>query len=109
MAERSTIEATLDSIVPDVNKKVAPSVPRPSGPPMILMRNVEKRYIAEKAALENVNVEVGGGEFVFIVGHSGSGKSTFIRMLLREIVPTKGQIIVAGYDRSNRSGLRHMR
>lgn len=99
MADINSIEATLDNIVPDVDKQVVPTAPpRSKGAPMILMRNVEKRYVPEKAALENVNVEVSSGEFVFIVGHSGSGKSTFIRMLLREVMPTKGQIVVAGYD-----------
>jgi cell division transport system ATP-binding protein len=43
-------------------------------------------------------VEIAQGEFVFIVGHSGSGKSTFIRMLMRELLPTSGRIIVAGQD-----------
>jgi cell division transport system ATP-binding protein len=65
---------------------------------MITMRGVSKRYVEEKSALENVDVEIGSGEFVFIVGHSGSGKSTFIRLLLRELLPTSGQIIVAGQD-----------
>jgi len=65
---------------------------------MISLRGVSKSYVAEKPALADCNVEIGSGEFVFIVGHSGSGKSTFIRLLLRELLPSRGQIIVAGQD-----------
>jgi len=69
-----------------------------TGPLMIAMRGVSKAYVAADPALSDVNVEIGSGEFVFIVGHSGSGKSTFIRLLLRELLPSRGQIIVAGQD-----------
>lgn len=66
---------------------------------MISMRNVSKIYVPNKPpALDECNVEIEQGEFVFLVGHSGSGKSTFIRLLLRELLPTRGQIIVAGQD-----------
>ncbi|MRR10998.1 cell division ATP-binding protein FtsE [bacterium] len=65
---------------------------------MISMRGVEKLYGPDKPALTDVDVEIEQGEFVFLVGHSGSGKSTFIKLLLREILPTRGQIMVAGQD-----------
>ena len=74
-----------------------PSAPR-TGPSMIGMRGISKFYVAEKPALVDVNVDIKAGEFVFIVGHSGSGKSTFIRLLLRELLPSRGQIVVAGQD-----------
>jgi cell division transport system ATP-binding protein len=85
----------------DAQVQASPEVaaqPVRSGASMISLRNVSKSYVPEKAALAECNVEIKAGEFVFIVGHSGSGKSTFIRLLLRELLPTKGQIIVAGQD-----------
>jgi cell division transport system ATP-binding protein len=69
---------------------------------MIAMSKVSKVYAADKpAALVEVDCDIGQGEFVFLVGHSGSGKSTFIKLLLREILPTSGRIVVAGQDLIN--------
>jgi cell division transport system ATP-binding protein len=63
---------------------------------MITLQHVTKVYRNAVTALEDVNVEIEKGEFVFIVGASGSGKSTMIRLLLKEEQPTKGAIYVAG-------------
>jgi cell division transport system ATP-binding protein len=63
---------------------------------MIKTERVTKIYKDSVVALGDVSVDVGKGEFVFIVGPSGSGKSTFIRLLLKEEEPTRGNIFVAG-------------
>jgi cell division transport system ATP-binding protein len=63
---------------------------------MIKLASVTKVYKDSVIALDDVSVEVGKGEFVFVVGASGSGKSTLIRLMLKEEEPTKGDIFVAG-------------
>ncbi len=65
---------------------------------MITLQNVSKQYVADRPALADIDVDIKSGEFVFLVGHSGSGKSTFIRLLLRELLPSSGSITVAGQD-----------
>ncbi|MDH4145860.1 MAG: cell division ATP-binding protein FtsE [Acidimicrobiia bacterium] len=65
---------------------------------MIKLENVSKVYKGEVAALRAANVDIQKGEFVFLVGASGSGKSTFIRLLNKEEDPTEGRIYVAGKD-----------
>lgn len=64
---------------------------------MIEFRNVTKEY-SDTCALDNVSFSIEDGEFVFIVGHSGAGKTTMTKLLLREERVSAGQIVVDGID-----------
>lgn len=68
---------------------------------MLVMENISKVYPGGSVALQDVNVHIEPGEFVFLVGPSGAGKSTFIKLLFREVLPTDGSIYVDGIDLLN--------
>lgn len=64
---------------------------------MIEFRGVYKTYGSGSHALEDVNLHIDDGEFVFVVGASGAGKSTFLKLIMREEVPTVGEVVVNRY------------
>lgn len=64
----------------------------------IELKNVFKVYNTGVTALADINLTISKGEFVFIIGHSGSGKSTFNKLLYREEKPNKGSVFVGGIN-----------
>jgi cell division transport system ATP-binding protein len=70
------------------------------GSPIIEFRGVSKRYPSGDVGLDQATLAVDRSEFVFLVGATGSGKSTVMRLLLKEVDPTEGTIRVAGHDLS---------
>ena len=65
---------------------------------MIEYKNVSMTYDSGVEAVKNANITINRGEFVFIVGKSGSGKSTMIKMLMKEVEPTEGEILIDGFN-----------
>lgn len=64
---------------------------------MIEFRGVYKTYGSGSHALEDVNLHIDDGEFVFVLGASGAGKSTFLKLIMREETPTSGEVVVNNY------------
>ena len=65
---------------------------------MIEIKNLTKTYEKSSRALKNVNITIEDGEFVFVTGRSGYGKSTLMKILLKEVEPTSGRVIVNDMD-----------
>ncbi len=96
----SVAEMPMSDGMVEVATNVAQRTNVAKGNPTISFQNTSVVYESQpnKPALQNLNIDIYPGEFVFLVGHSGSGKSTFIKLVTREIKATSGKVIVAGQD-----------
>ena len=65
---------------------------------MIKFDKVVKKFDSKTTALDDITIEIADREFVFLTGPTGSGKTTFFRLLMRDILPTRGSIIVGDWD-----------
>jgi cell division transport system ATP-binding protein len=87
----------MDELVSKARQEVQP--PRAgSGLPVIAFKDVSKVYPGGHVGLENVSLDVNRGEFVFLVGPTGCGKSTCIRLLMKELEATEGDILISGHS-----------
>ena len=65
---------------------------------MIRIHNLHKRFTSDVSALSDINLEIRRGEFVFITGSSGAGKTSLLRLMLHQDLPTEGKLLVNGFD-----------
>ena len=97
--QETTLQTDQPQTIPLAETNGGPAPAPTAGPgAMIVFESVTKIYEPDVSALSDVTFVIEKGEFVFVVGASGSGKSTIVRLILKELEPTRGRIIVGGRD-----------
>jgi cell division transport system ATP-binding protein len=85
-------------VVAEQTRAMADARKRPGGRPIIELRDVTKVYPGGHMALDRISLAIDRGEFAFLVGPTGCGKSTLIKLLIRELAATEGAVRIAGRD-----------
>ena len=99
MATSSSKQRTRRPVVSGAPEHQRAAVVRPPGPrPVIEFRGVSMRYRSGDIGLDDATFSIDREEFIFLVGATGSGKSTVMRLLIKELEATQGSLIVAGHD-----------
>src|SRR3712207_9323361 len=84
--------------MPAASREKAPARSTRREVPVVEFRDVTKVYDGGSVGLERVSMKIGRGEFVFLVGPTGCGKSTCIRLLMKELEATEGDILISGHS-----------
>jgi cell division transport system ATP-binding protein len=87
-SSREKAPATTDGRAPATRREI----------PVVEFRDVTKVYEGGSVGLEKVSMRIGRGEFVFLVGPTGCGKSTCVRLLMKELDPDEGEILISGHE-----------
>jgi cell division transport system ATP-binding protein len=96
---RARQKTRADETRSDATRSDATPQPRPERPaPIVELRGTTVIYPGGHIGLERASLDVHRGEFTFLVGPTGCGKSTFIKTLIREVEPAEGQVLIAGRD-----------
>ena len=90
--------AATDEIAQEAGRPGAALLPEPDPGAAVQLQDVTVVYPGGNVGLDGVSLGVGRGEWIFLVGPTGCGKSTFMRLLLRELEPSRGRVLIAGRD-----------
>ena len=89
---------TKTSAPPETRSDASPDGGRSARPPIVELRDATVVYPGGHVGVERVSLDAHRGEFAFVVGPTGCGKSTLIKMLIREVEPASGEVLIAGRD-----------
>ncbi|MBX3103058.1 MAG: ATP-binding cassette domain-containing protein [Bacteroidetes bacterium] len=91
-------EGTAETVAPETAEQTLPVAPLPADPDAILRFTDVFAGYNEQAVLQGVNFSMQKGEFVYLIGRTGAGKSSILKLIYADMIPTRGTVEVAGYE-----------